>query len=66
MSKNDSSDHLIVTWDCNVDLFARSPESDTLMEYFRIESSSKFCLEFLLTIYLSWIVSSLKMSFVHV
>ena len=34
MSKSDHSDHLIVTGDCNVDLFARSPERDTFMKYF--------------------------------
>ena len=34
MSKSNNSDHLIVTGDCNVDLFARSPERDTFMKYF--------------------------------
>ena len=34
LSKTDNSDHLIVTGDFNIDLFARSPESDTLIKYF--------------------------------
>ena len=34
LSKTDNSDHLIVTGDFNVDLFARSPERDTLITYF--------------------------------
>ena len=34
MSKSDNSDHLIVSGDCNVDLFARSPLRDTFMKYF--------------------------------
>ena len=34
LSKTDISDHLIVTGDFNVDLFARSPESNTLIKYF--------------------------------
>ena len=34
LSKTDISDHLIVTGDFNVDLFARSPESNTLITYF--------------------------------
>ena len=32
-SKSDNSDHLIVTEDCNIDLFARSPERDTFIKY---------------------------------
>ena len=32
--KSDNSDHLIVTGDFNIDLFARSPERDTLIKYF--------------------------------
>ena len=39
MSKSNNSDHLIVTGDCDVDLFARSPERDTFMKYF---SNRKF------------------------
>ena len=34
LSKTDNSDHLIVTGDFNIDLFARSPERDTLILYF--------------------------------
>ena len=34
MSKSNNSDHLIINGDCNVDLFARSPERDTFMKYF--------------------------------
>ena len=34
LSKTDNSDHLIVTGDFNIDLFARSPERDTLIKYF--------------------------------
>ena len=36
MSKSDNSDHSIVTGDCNIDLFARSPERHTFMKYFSI------------------------------
>ena len=34
LSKTDDSDHLIVTRDFNIDLFARSPERATLINYF--------------------------------
>ena len=34
LSNIDNSDHLIVTGDFNIDLFARSPERDTLIKYF--------------------------------
>ena len=34
VNKSDNSDHLIVTGDFNIDLFARSPESNTLITYF--------------------------------
>ena len=34
LSKTDNSDHFIVTGDFNIDLFARSPERDTLIKYF--------------------------------
>ena len=34
LSKTDNSDHLIVTGEFNIDLFAPSPERDTLIKYF--------------------------------
>ena len=34
MSKSDNSDHLIVAGDCDVNLFARSSERDTLLKYY--------------------------------
>ena len=34
LSRTDSSDHLIVTGDFNIDLFARSPERESLTKYF--------------------------------
>ena len=34
LSKIDKTDHLIITGDFNLDLFARSPERDTLIKYF--------------------------------
>ena len=39
---------------------------DTLMKNIRIENSSKFGLDYLLTMDLSWIVYSLKTFLVHV
>ena len=40
ISKSNNSDHLIVTGDCNVDLFARSPE-----KYFSNREFKEICLE---------------------
>ena len=53
MSKSDNSDHLIVTGDCSVDLFARSPDRDTFMKYFSNREFNQICMEYLLTMDLS-------------
>ena len=64
MSKSNNSDHLIVTGDCSVDLFARSSERDIFMKYFS-NNVFKSILSGASTNYGSQLNCAFEISFVH-